>query len=66
MPNVPSHSSSSSPFHQIQNAQYRAEKLAAEVAQADRRSQLDADLEASGKAPWWRRVFRRKPPLPYV
>jgi len=54
-----------SPSHREQWAQGKADKLAAEVAQADRRAQLDADLEARGKAPWWRRMFRRKPPLPY-
>ena len=66
MPSVPNARHSANGFSDIQNAQYRGDKLAAEVARADRLSQIDADLEASGKAPWWRRVFRRKPPLPYV
>ena len=66
MPNVPSTGSNGpSPFHEEQFARYRADQLADQVAQADRRSQLDAEREASGQIPWWRRLFRRKHPLPY-
>ena len=55
------------PFHQQQGDTHRAKELARKAARAGENDEILARLgdEHGGKAPWWRRVFRRKPPLPY-